>query len=375
MAATWILAGLSGVCLLLFVYPYAIYPQLLRMLRQKPVRKAPVELSASLLFCAHNEIECIGEKIENLRRLKRAAPGLEILVYDDSSTDGTFELLAGASDLLTAIRGGGRTGKAAGMKELARRASGDVLIFTDANIMLSADLVERLLPYYGDPDVGGVSGTIRATADPLSATSQIGSAYSAIDDKLQMLESRTGNVMGASGGLFSVRRSLYPDFPDTVQDDFAVSMSVIFQGKRLVKALDVLAYERTVSRREEELQRKVRIGARAWHTHAFLRPGLKRMTALDRWKYASRKMLRWFGGLFLLSGGLLALAAVATVSPVSAAFLIVAGLILLAIAVQEHAGIFARIGEAILATFATLAGVLRGMRGDTMAVWTPAKSR
>jgi cellulose synthase/poly-beta-1,6-N-acetylglucosamine synthase-like glycosyltransferase len=310
-----------------------------------------------------------------LRQVRRAAPALEILVYDDASTDGTFELLAAAADLLTTIRGAGRTGKAAGMKELARRATGDVLIFTDANILLSADLVERLLPYYGDADVGGVSGTIRATTDPLSATSQIGSAYSAIDDKLQMLESRTGNVMGASGGLFSVRRSLYPDFPDTVQDDFAVSMSVIFQGKRLVKGQDVLAYERTVSRRGEELRRKIRIGARAWHTHAFLRPGLKRMTGRDRWKYVSRKVLRWFGGLFLVSGGLFALAAVATVSIAAAALLVGAGLILLAIAVRWHAGVFASFGEAVLATFATLVGVLKGMRGDTMAVWTPAKSR
>jgi hypothetical protein len=86
-------------------------------------------------------------------------------------------------------------------------------------------------------------------------------------------------------------------------------------------------------------------------------------------------MLRWFGGLFLLSGGLLALAAIATASIAAAALLVVPGLILLAIGVRERAGIFARIGEAILATFATLAGILKGMRGDTMAVWTPAKSR
>jgi cellulose synthase/poly-beta-1,6-N-acetylglucosamine synthase-like glycosyltransferase len=375
VTTTWILAGLSGVCLLLFAYPYAIYPQLLRMLSQKPIHRAPAKLSASLLFCAHNEIKCIGEKIENLRQLKRAAPDLEILVYDDASTDGTFELLAAASDLLTAIRGGGRTGKAAGMKELARRATGDILIFTDANILLSANLVERLLPYYGDADVGGVSGTIRATADPLSATSQIGSVYSAIDDRLQMLESRTGNVMGASGGLFSVRRSLYPQFPNTVQDDFAVSMSVIFQGKRLVKGLDVLAYERTVSRRGEELWRKVRIGARAYHTHYFLRPGLEKMAPRDRWEYVSRKILRWFGGVFLLSGGLLGLAAVATVSLSAAALLVIAGLAASAIGLRVHVGAFSRLAEAVLAVFATLLGVLRGMRGETIAVWTPAKSR
>ena len=41
--------------------------------------------------------------------------------------------------------------------------------------------------------------------------------------------------MGADGSIFAVRRELYPDFPDTVQDDFTVSMSAVFAGRRLVR--------------------------------------------------------------------------------------------------------------------------------------------
>jgi cellulose synthase/poly-beta-1,6-N-acetylglucosamine synthase-like glycosyltransferase len=369
------LAGLSAICLGLFVYPYAIYPQVLRLLSRRPVRARPVELSASLLFCAFNEIGCIAEKIDNLRELKRNAPDLQILVYDDASSDGTTEILEGASDVLTLIRGGGRTGKAAGMKQLARRATGDVLIFTDANILLAPDLIDHLLPYYGDCEIGGVSGTIRDATDTRSITSQIGSTYAALDDKLQMRESLTGNVMGASGGLFSVRSELYPEFPDTVQDDFAVSMSVIFQGKRLVKAPDVVAFERTVSRRTEELRRKVRIGARAYHTHAFLWPQIKKMSVRDRMKYVSRKMLRWFGGVFLVLGGIFALAAIATLSMTAALVLLIVGLATLAASMKASSGYLAKAGESALATFATLFGVLQGMRGQTMATWTPAKSR
>jgi hypothetical protein len=206
-------------------------------------------------------------------------------------------------------------------------------------------------------------------------TSRAGSAYSAIDDQLQMLESSTGNVMGASGGLFSVRRELYPAFPDTVQDDFAVSMSVIFQGKRLVKAPDVLAFEKVVSRRGEELRRKVRIGARAYHTHCFLRPQIKKMCARDRMKYVSRKMLRWFGGVFITLSALLALAAVATLSPVAALALLALAALIFITSLQIRSGLFATLCELTLATFATLVGVARGMRGQTMATWAPAKSR
>ena len=73
---------------------------------------------------------------------------------------------------------------------------------------------------------------------------------------------------------------------------------------RLVKASDVVAYEKTVASRSEALRRKVRIGARAFHTHSFLRPQIVRMSAKDRMKYFSRKMLRWFGGVFIALGAL-----------------------------------------------------------------------
>ena len=375
MMVTAILVGLSATFWALFLYPYLIYPQVLRLLSQKPVRPRPVRMSVSILFCAHNEIECLPEKIDNLRQLKRTCPDVEILVYDDASTDGTYEMLDGAPDLLRVIRGPGRTGKAAGMKRLVAQSTGEVLVFTDANILLAADLIDRLLPYYGDPDVGGVAGTIKGSVQLDTVTSSVGAAYLSLDDKLQMLESRTGNVMGASGGLFSVRRDLYPDFPDTVQDDFTVSMSVIFRGKRLIKAPDVIAYERSVARREEELTRKVRIGARAFHTHSFLRPQVARMSARDRMKYVSRKMLRWFGGVFLALGALFGLAAVATLSPNAAAALAVIALATIVIALRSSAGHLARLGEMGLAIFATLLGVLQGMRGRTKAIWSPAKSR
>src|SRR6476659_7568769 len=375
MAATWTFVALSALCLAIFVYPYLIYPQVLRLLSKKAVKLKQIDLSVSILFCAFNEIASLPEKIENLRQLKVARPNLQILVYDDSSSDGTYELLASASDVLTLMGGQGRTGKAAGMKILARQASGDILILTDANILLCDDVIDRLLPYYGDPEVGGVACTIRTISAGASMTSRVGAGYVALDDRMKKLESSTGNVMGATGGLFSVRRELYPDFPDSVQDDFTVSMSVIFQGRRLVKAVDVVGFERSVSQRGEELRRKVRIGARAYHTHTFLRPGTRNMQARDRMKYVSRKMLRWFGGVFLTLSAVFAVAAVATISASAALLLILSACAAVAVGVRLDSGPIAAMAEMALATYATLIGVLRAMRGQTVVTWAPAKTR
>lgn len=372
VTATLILTGGCAICWLLYVYPYLVYPAALRLLSKRPIHPAPADFSVSLLFCAYNEADCLPRKIENLRELKSAWPDLQILVYDDGSSDGTSEMLAGVPDLLTAIRGPGRTGKAAGMKQLARRARGDILLFTDADVLIQADAVDRLLPYYGDSEVGGVCCSVKMLSGGQSATGHTGSLYWSWDDKIHQLESATGNVIGASGAMFSVRRELYPEFPDTVQDDFTVSMSVIFKGKRLIKARDVIAVTDSLTKTGEEIRRKMRIGARAYHTHQFLRPQLTRMSTRDRFKYLSHKFLRWFGGLFLLLGALFGLAAVATLSLPVAALLLLLGSLAIGISVQMQSGIFGKAGQIGVATFATLLGVLKGMRGHTVATWARA---
>ncbi|MDP9423676.1 MAG: glycosyltransferase [Pseudomonadota bacterium] len=375
MTATLILAGISALCWLLYFYPYLLYPLALRLLSKQPIHPAPLDSSASLLFCAYNEIDCLPRKIDNLRELKRHSPSLQILVYDDGSTDGTHELLKSVPDLLTVVCGPGRTGKAAGMKQLVQHAQGEILVFTDADVALAPDAIERLLPYYADAEIGGVCCTVRMLSDSGNSTSETGSLYWSWDDRLQQLESATGNVMGASGALFSVRRALYPEFPNTVQDDFTASMSVIFQSRRLIKALDVIASTNGVSRRDEELRRKIRIGTRAYHTHSFLRPHLKRMSRRDRFKYVSRKMLRWFGGLFVALGTISAVATVATLSVPLAALLLLLLLVLAIGSVVAQSGLLGRLGQISVATFATFFGVVQGMRGRTATTWAPAKSR
>jgi hypothetical protein len=50
------------------------------------------------------------------------------------------------------------------------------------------------------------------------------------------------------------------------------------------------------------VRRKMRIGARAYHAQLYLHSRLRRMALIDRFKYVSRKQIRWFGGVFLAIG-------------------------------------------------------------------------
>jgi cellulose synthase/poly-beta-1,6-N-acetylglucosamine synthase-like glycosyltransferase len=361
-------------CILAVLHPFLIYPAILHSLPRRLVSEQPAMHSASLLFCAYNESAVIQEKIANLAVLKALHPDLQILAFDDGSSDDTADHLAARPDLLTLVRGN-RSGKAHGMKQLAAMATGDILIFTDANVMLAQEAVANLLVYYGDPAVGGVLGSLHYVRDDSSATASVGQFYWQMEERLKDLESRTGNVMGADGSIFSIRRALYPDFPDTVLDDLTVSMSVVFAGQRLIKVSDVMAFERLVSVRRDEYRRKVRIAARAWHTHRYLRPQLRRMTMIDQFKYASRKLVRWFGGLFLVTGAIAACTLAWRIDLRLFALGGAAGGLLLLLGFTSRKGPAAKIADIILAYMATLQGIFRAMRGKTFAVWNPAKSR
>jgi chlorobactene glucosyltransferase len=94
----------------------------------------------SILVPARNEAAVIGQTVFNL--LHQDHPNLEIIVLDDQSTDQTTDvaLKAGAGDKRLRIINGiplpqGWLGKNWACHQLGQAASGDILIFTDADVL------------------------------------------------------------------------------------------------------------------------------------------------------------------------------------------------------------------------------------------------
>lgn len=379
MTLSILLAAACVVLAVVALYPYVVYPAILRALPAKtpaapPSGDAAPDVSFTLIFCCYNERGSIEEKLENLTHLMQRYPDLEILAYDDGSTDGTAELIAAHSDVLTLVRGERRAGKATGMRILAERASGDVIVCTDANVLLRDDLFENLGPHFRDQQIGGVCGSLQYVNPVGSSVQEVGGAYWSREEKLKSLESRTGSVMGADGSIFAVRRNLYPEIPTSVQDDFWVSMHVVFAGFRLIHVDDVVVYERLVSRADDERARRIRIATRAYHTHQMMRRHRRELGVVDTFKYFSHKVLRWHGG------GVLVASAVCGLVAVSLAFslLVGVGLACAAVAVLAAASRHRRAGvltEALSTIFSTTIGVIRASRGDLVVTWNPAKSR
>src|SRR5690606_714028 len=192
-------------------------------------------------FCAYNEEASLPRKIENLRSLKAELPQLEILAYSDRSSDGTNALLLDACDILTPVFGIRRVGKVVGMQRLVELTTADILVFTDANVVVEPGSLRTLLGYFDDPEIGCVAGTLSYVDEKdeaPSATARTGGLYWRLEEHIKQLETRSGSTMGADGSFFARRRRGYPRIPADLVDDMAVSLSVLFSGLRCVSAPD-----------------------------------------------------------------------------------------------------------------------------------------
>lgn len=372
-------AAISAICVLAVIYPYLGYPMLLSCLPTRPIARGGADggdgSRFSLLFCAYNEAGAMPSKLANLKELKVRYPRIEVLAFDDGSVDGTADLIEREAPFVKLLRGGGRNGKAHGMKLLAKMAQGEFLIFTDANVLIDLSAPDALASCYADATVGGVCGALHYFGAEGTTTAAVGGLYWRLEEKIKDLESATGSVIGADGSIFSIRSELYPEFPDTVLDDFTVSMEVVFRGMRLIKSNEVIAFEQLVSSRSDEFARKIRIAARAFHTHSAFTSKRANLSAANRFRYFSHKTIRWFGGAFMLVGVGTGLTSVGLLSPL----LGLALLIILAAGfwagLHSRKGALSSVTEIALAMLATLIGVTRAVRGQTFATWNPAKSR
>jgi hypothetical protein len=223
--------------------------------------------------------------------------------------------------------------------------------------------------------VGAVCGHLFYSVPGGSATARSGSLYWRLEEHIKALESASGSVMGADGSIFAIRRILHQAPPADLIDDMFVSISVLCNGKRIVRAVDARAFEESVSSPAEEFRRKVRIACQAFNVHRALRPSLRSLSLTDRYKYVSHKLLRWFVIYLLAVGSCSFLVGLALVgAPGLAIVLLLGGSLTLMILMRVRHGLLATVGDILRAFIATGIGVWRSLRGDRFQTWSPPTS-
>ncbi|MBD1391958.1 glycosyltransferase family 2 protein [Mucilaginibacter glaciei] len=293
------------VSLFIAFYTYVGYGILLyfiiklkRAFKGKPVLLvvADEELpECTLVVAAYNEEHYMADKIANCLALNYPAGKLKFLFVTDGSDDKTADIISQYPEIQLLHRPE-RAGKIAAIHRAMEYVTTEVVVFTDANTFLNKEAMTRICRHYSDATVGAVAGEKRVQIDENADASAAGEGfYWKYESTLKKWDSELYSVVGAAGELFSVRRNLYQNVePDTILDDFMISMLIAAQGYRIVYEPDAYALENASENVVEELKRKIRIAAGGIQSVLRLKPLLFSFKyPILSFQYVSHRVLRW----------------------------------------------------------------------------------
>ncbi len=286
-------------------YAYFGYPLLLWLLSKVIGKEARVDSShtpsVSLMILAYNEESGLERRLENALKTDYPKNKLEIIVVSNGSTDATDEIAGRYVSKGVRLISYPEPGKTNAQNRAIGEASGEIVVFTDADTIFRQDAVRNLASYFADERVGVVCGRL-AHAEAVNALVGRGEGFfRRYDNKLKELESRLGSCITGSGCILSIRKRLYEEIDPSLTEDFILPVRALFRGYMSIFAHDAISFEWVTEEAGEEFGRKTRTiiqGSRAFFYLLSLSALRSPLVLLEM---LSRKLLRWLAPLFLVA--------------------------------------------------------------------------
>jgi cellulose synthase/poly-beta-1,6-N-acetylglucosamine synthase-like glycosyltransferase len=287
-------------CAALIVYTYLGYPILIWALSRlfgrepKPLEGNDAEWPfVSLLIPAFNEEGILDDRLQNALAMDYPSDKLDIVVGSDGSTDATTEIARNyANRGVRLLDYGLRRGKATILNESMPELRGDVVLMTDANTMIDPGALRKLVRWLHDPTVGVVCGRL-LLIDPGEGRNVDG-LYWKYETFIKRCENRLGALLGANGGIYVVRKSLFAPIPATTTvDDLVIPLRAkLATGCRIIYDSEAIAREETAPDIKGEFRRRARNGTGDLRSLEILWPILNPIWGWTTFTFFSHKILR-----------------------------------------------------------------------------------
>jgi len=289
----------------IIVWVYVGYPAVLGVvawLRRRPVARAAVTPTVTIVICAYNEERDIRRKLEECLAADYPAEQLEILVASDGSTDRTDDIVREFAPRVRLLRVEGRGGKTIAQNAAVLEARGEILVFSDVTTVYTPATVREMVANFADPAVGCVGGDLHYEKEAHNTSAEGRALFWGYERQLRLWESQVHSIIGVAGCVYAMRRALYVPLDRAAISDFVQPGGVTARGYRTVLEPRALAFEPVESRSlGEELYRRARVITRGLRG-AFTMPDL--LNPLRHPWFAtllwSHRVLRWLVPVFLL---------------------------------------------------------------------------
>ena len=212
----------------------------------------------SIVIPTYNESLVIRDKIHNTFSLEYPREKMEIYVIDSASTDGTSDIAAEFKGI-TVVRQAERHGKSSALAEVFSLVKGDIVLITDADALLDKNVIQVIVKYLSDENVGAITGKQVLVVPGGHGFEEKERSYRDIFDFIRMAESNMHSTMVFNGPLMAFRKEiLEAPSPDSVADDTEMALLVIKKGYRTLYAREAIFFENIPLSDRSRLKQKER---------------------------------------------------------------------------------------------------------------------
>lgn len=261
----WLWAGTLAFGVL--AWTWVLYPAVIWLL-SRLIRVAPRVTPATLptvtaILATRDDAATIAARVDDFFRADYPADRLNVVIGVDNTNAHRVEEIARtcSADGVRVVAADSAGGKAAGLNAAVQAATGDVVVFSDAQQRFAPDairvLVERL---QSDARLAAVGGALQLPGDrPDSGGRSPVEWYWFLERVLRAAEARLHSTVGLSGSIYAMWRREWVPMPDhLILDDVWLPMRLVLANRRIGYELDAKAWDARSTSAPQEKVRKVR---------------------------------------------------------------------------------------------------------------------
>jgi len=233
--------------LILLATSYLIPPQKSLSGKQKIPR-------ISIIVPTYNEENVIHEKIKNLLSISYPEHLFEIIVVDSDSTDDTRKLVMEFGKKIILLKQKKRLGKANAINFALQKASGEIIIISDANSKFQPCSIDKIVQKFDEK-----TGAVMPKLIPTGKFMFWDKFFFGVHHLYKKLESNSDSVFIVSGKLFAFRKVLVCKINEEIAaDDLEIAMSIRKRGYKIKYADDINVMEKVPDNKMELKTQKTR---------------------------------------------------------------------------------------------------------------------
>ncbi|MFT4659912.1 MAG: cellulose synthase/poly-beta-1,6-N-acetylglucosamine synthase-like glycosyltransferase [Patiriisocius sp.] len=291
------------------MHTYMIYPGLLKLLSgDRKINSAGFTHDqlpfVSIIIAAYNEELVIEDKLRSILNSEYDHKKMEILVGSDGSKDMTDMLVRELQKQFPIIQFHrfDRSGKTGVLNQLTPLAKSDIVVYTDANVIFEKSNLAQLVSRFKDEEIGLVGANIMSEDHKNKGISFQEEKYIERENMIKFREGILwGAMMGAFGGCYAMRKSLFKVIPTNfIVDDFYLSLNVLMQDRKAILDLEAICYEEVSVKESEEFRRKVRMSSGNFQNLFHFLPLIWKLPISHGFAFISHKILRWLTPLLII---------------------------------------------------------------------------